>query len=165
MIYAYDYNGETVSVSVERGADGTITARVGDETFTLRASPAANGGLLLDFGDRRLVAHTANAGDDRYVHINGATYALATAESTKARRRSTAGDGDLSAQMPGQVIDVLVDAGDTVAAGQTLVILEAMKMEIRVNAPTDGVVERVLVSKGDVVERGQSLVIVATPSD
>jgi biotin carboxyl carrier protein len=60
--------------------------------------------------------------------------------------------------MPGQVVDVLVAEGETVTRGQTLVILEAMKMEIRAAAPADGRVKRLLVGKGDVVERGQHLV-------
>jgi biotin carboxyl carrier protein len=56
------------------------------------------------------------------------------------------------------VREVLVAEGDTVQRGQTLVILEAMKMEIRVAAPGDGQVRRLLVRQGDVVERGQRLV-------
>ncbi|NOG48992.1 MAG: acetyl-CoA carboxylase biotin carboxyl carrier protein subunit [Chloroflexi bacterium] len=57
--------------------------------------------------------------------------------------------------MPGQVVDVLVKAGQTVTAGQPLIVLEAMKMEIRIGAPTDGIVREVLVKKGDVVDRDQ----------
>jgi biotin carboxyl carrier protein len=66
--------------------------------------------------------------------------------------------GDLTAQMPGQVVETLVSDGESVASGQTLVILEAMKMEIRIAAPADGVVKKVLVSQGDIVDRGQPLV-------
>jgi methylmalonyl-CoA carboxyltransferase 1.3S subunit len=51
-----------------------------------------------------------------------------------------------------------VSEGDTVERGQTLVILEAMKMELRVTAPEAGRVKRLLVQMGDVVERGQALV-------
>ncbi|MBC7812830.1 MAG: acetyl-CoA carboxylase biotin carboxyl carrier protein subunit, partial [Burkholderiales bacterium] len=78
------------------------------------------------------------------------------AARSRPRGRSSAG-GDLTAQMPGLVREVLVSEGDTVERGQTLLILEAMKMEIRVSAPTDGVVKRLLVAVGDVVERGQRL--------
>ncbi|MCB9457792.1 MAG: biotin/lipoyl-binding protein [Anaerolineaceae bacterium] len=63
--------------------------------------------------------------------------------------------------MPGQVVNVLVAVGDSVTRGQTLVVLEAMKMEIRVAAPGDGTVRRLLVAQGDVVERGQLLLEVA----
>ena len=60
--------------------------------------------------------------------------------------------------MPGRVLDVLVAAGDSVQKGDTLVLLEAMKMELRIQAPADGQIARVLCTAGQVVERGQLLV-------
>jgi len=60
--------------------------------------------------------------------------------------------------MPGVVRRVLAGAGDRVERGQVLLILEAMKMEIRVAAPHAGAVEKVLVHEGDTVGRGQALV-------
>jgi biotin carboxyl carrier protein len=59
--------------------------------------------------------------------------------------------------MPGQVVNVLVSEGDSVERGQTLLVLEAMKMEIRVAAPAAGRVKRLLTEKGQIVERGQRL--------
>ena len=56
---------------------------------------------------------------------------------------------------------VLVKEGDKVKAGQTLLILEAMKMENEILAPHDGTVAQVVVSKGSVVETGSPLVILA----
>ena len=72
--------------------------------------------------------------------------------------------GDLTASMPGQVIDVLVAEGDPVEKGQTLILLEAMKMEMRMKAPYNGTVRRVLCKIGDAVERGQLLVEVEEDS-
>jgi biotin carboxyl carrier protein len=60
--------------------------------------------------------------------------------------------------MPGVVRRVLVAAGDEVSRGQVLILLEAMKMEIRVTAPHAGRVERVSVVEGQPVDRGQTLV-------
>jgi biotin carboxyl carrier protein len=60
--------------------------------------------------------------------------------------------------MPGLVRGVLVKAGDSVERGQALVLLEAMKMEIRVSAPHAGKVAKVLVSPGETVDRGQRLI-------
>jgi biotin carboxyl carrier protein len=59
--------------------------------------------------------------------------------------------------MPGKVLDVRVGVGDTVSAGQVLLILEAMKMEHRITAPTDGTVTAVSVAAGDQLERGAAL--------
>jgi pyruvate carboxylase subunit B len=68
------------------------------------------------------------------------------------------GGGSLRAPMPGLVVRVLVEAGQTVAAGQPLLVLEAMKMENELRAPAAGVVQGVGVKAGQAVEKGQVLV-------
>jgi biotin carboxyl carrier protein len=60
--------------------------------------------------------------------------------------------------MPGQVRAVNVAEGESVTKGQTLLVLEAMKMEIRVSAPRDGVVGKLLVQQGQTVDREQVLI-------
>jgi len=65
--------------------------------------------------------------------------------------------GSLAAPMPGTVLRVLVSPGDRVAAGQTLVLLEAMKMELAVAAPGDGTVAAVHVEAGQLVQAGAAL--------
>ena len=60
----------------------------------------------------------------------------------------------LTAPMPGRVIAVRAAPGESVRAGQPVVVIEAMKMEHGVAAPIDGTVERVTVREGDQVERG-----------
>jgi len=69
------------------------------------------------------------------------------------------GEGGFRAPMPGVVLEVSCAAGDRVEAGQTLVVLEAMKMEHRVTAPSAGRVEGVLVVTGQQVENGALLVV------
>jgi propionyl-CoA carboxylase alpha chain len=68
--------------------------------------------------------------------------------------------GSLTAPMPGAVVRVLVEPGNAVTAGQTLVVLEAMKMEHSVAAPADGTVAEVRVQPGQQVEAGAVLVVV-----
>jgi biotin carboxyl carrier protein len=60
--------------------------------------------------------------------------------------------------MHGQVVKILVSEGDSVTHSQPLMLLEAMKMEIRITAPRDGRVARILCSAGQIVERGQTLI-------
>lgn len=61
--------------------------------------------------------------------------------------------------LPGTIVDVLVSKGDVVKKGQTLVILEAMKMENHIESEVDGVVMEVSVNKGDTVLEGEKIVV------
>lgn len=81
------------------------------------------------------------------------------ARHTPAPRRPPAGPaGDLSAPMPGTVLSVSARAGDQVSRGDTLLVLEAMKMENALHSPRDGVVAEVLVEPGQQVRYGDLLV-------
>jgi acetyl/propionyl-CoA carboxylase alpha subunit len=71
---------------------------------------------------------------------------------------SSARVGDLKAPMPGLVVDVPVKEGDQVKKGETLVILEAMKMENALKATVDATVKKVAVSKGKVVDKNEVLI-------
>jgi propionyl-CoA carboxylase alpha chain len=73
--------------------------------------------------------------------------------------------GGLVAPMPGKVIDVRVEVGDRVEAGQTLVLLEAMKMEHPMQAPTAGIVTEVRVATGEQVENGALLLTLESETD
>jgi acetyl/propionyl-CoA carboxylase alpha subunit len=79
-------------------------------------------------------------------------------QAKRASASRAGGNETLEAAMPGLVRGVLVKEGDTVERGQALVLLEAMKMEIRVAAPHEGRVVKVLVAAGETVDRGQRLI-------
>lgn len=74
------------------------------------------------------------------------------------KRKQASAPGDVSTTMPGNIVDVLVKEGDTVKAGQAVLITEAMKMETEVQAPIAGKVKAVHVAKGDRVNPGEVLV-------
>ncbi len=67
----------------------------------------------------------------------------------------------VNAPMPGNILRIDVKEGDKVKAGQTLLILEAMKMENEIAAPKDGTVVQIATSKGAVVETGTPLIVLA----
>jgi biotin carboxyl carrier protein len=75
----------------------------------------------------------------------------------EASGSAAASEGDLAAIMPGLIIKVLVKEGDSVSAGDVIVILEAMKMENEICTPMDGTVSEIAVKAGDVVEQNQIL--------
>ncbi len=77
------------------------------------------------------------------------------------KRKSASAPGDVSTTMPGNIVDVLVKEGDSVKAGQAVLITEAMKMETEVQAPIAGTVKAIHVAKGDRVNPGEVLIEIA----
>ncbi|GAB4501387.1 MAG: methylcrotonyl-CoA carboxylase subunit alpha [Anaerolineales bacterium] len=90
-----------------------------------------------------------------WVSWQGITWALENQFSSAAGDTSS---GDLRAPMPGAIRAVLIQPGENVQKGQTLLLLEAMKMELKICAPFAGQVESLSAALGQSVERGQSLV-------
>lgn len=161
MQFQYDYNDTTHTINLTQVDDNRFKATIGDRKILFSAVQQTDGAWLLSIGNRRVLAYVAGDGDLRYVYVDGNTVTLSAVDERRKRRGMGGASGDLTAQMPGQVVEVLVNDGDEVTSGQTLVVLEAMKMEIRVTAPTDGTVHGIFVNQGDVVERGQKLIEIA----
>jgi len=99
----------------------------------------------------------AGAPDNRWVWVDGVVARLdPPASSTRSRGRASS--QDLAAPMPATVVRVLVEAGAQVSRGDTLIVLEAMKMELPVRAPRDGVVQAVHCRQGELVQPGVNLI-------
>lgn len=158
MEFRYLFDDELITVRVEKsGAGHTVT--VGDQTFAVEAAMARPGGLWLTVDGVRHVLFVAADGARRWVAFDAQPFVLSVPlRAPRAVRDGAGGHESLTAQMPGVVRKIFVSAGDRVERGQVLVLMEAMKMEMRVSAPHVGVVEKVLVSEGQAVERGQILV-------
>ncbi len=132
---------------------------IGDKTISVEILRSENGRLDLLLDGQRVTAYVSSDGAKRWVTVGGQTFALT--KSTAGTRRAQHGhhaQNELTAPMPGQVRAVNVTEGESVTKGQTLLVLEAMKMEIRVAAPRDGVVGKLFVQQGQTVEREQVLV-------
>jgi 3-methylcrotonyl-CoA carboxylase alpha subunit len=157
MQYSYEYQGEHHSIQLEKQADGSYLAKIGEQQYKVHASQMPDGAWLIHVDGERFLVHSASAKEMRYLHIEGVQYQLEKSAGRKRRGSAGGAAGDLKAEMPGQVIDVRIQQGETVQAGQVLLVLEAMKMEIRITAPYAGTVAKLMVKKGELVERGQVL--------
>ena len=127
---------------------------------TLYRTEATNDGAVrIDDGNPVAPAPRARAvvsGDARWVFLDGETYEF---HVVRGSRRKTAGHAaSLAAPMPATVLRLNVAAGDRVRRGDTLVVLEAMKMELPVRAPSDALVEAVHCREGEIVQPGVSLI-------
>jgi biotin carboxyl carrier protein len=160
MEYRYQAGNRSAIVRAEREQDGWRVSIDGRPSQFVRVIHAITGSLDLDIDGNRCRVHIAMSGDKRFVALGPETFELKRLEripSRQQRHESGTAGGSLEAAMPGQVVTVTVHEGDEVTRGQTLVVLEAMKMELRVIAPQAGTVRRIHVQPGQVVERGQIL--------
>ena len=159
--------------------DRSLTVRYGarrDGRFVLGGADDPDGGsarvhrwtptsIDAEVNGRRATARVTRDGDRLYVQAPGGTVAFDVVPRFVAPGAAAATAGSLVAPMPGIVLDVRCAPGDMVDARQTLVVLEAMKMEHHVRAPAEGVVAEVCVAKGQHVENGAVLLILEPIGD
>ena len=160
MNFSFDYNSEIISIELTPTGN-SYRATIGEETVDVEVLQTEGGKLDLLIDGKRVTAYVSSDNARRWMTINGQTFVLT--KSSGARTRGRTGQhalGELTAPMPGQVRAVNVSEGEAVTKGQTLLVLEAMKMEIRIHAPQDGIVEKLFVKQGQTVEREQILLSV-----
>jgi 3-methylcrotonyl-CoA carboxylase alpha subunit len=132
-------------------------ASMDEKKVSIQILRAENGRMDLLIDGERVTAHVSSDMAKRWVTIDGHTSMLTKTSGAKQGVRHDHAGG-LTAPMPGQVRSVAVGVGDAVKKGQTLAVIEAMKMEIRIQALKDGIVKTVYVKQGQTVEREQILI-------
>jgi biotin carboxyl carrier protein len=138
-------NGRPVRAHLDEAGGGAYTLRIGHEVHTVVARRGAERGAFdISLGGHRFGLEALDARSRAIRAISGA--------GGKA-----AGPAHLMAPMPGLIVRINVQAGDTVQPGQGLVVMEAMKMENELRAVAAGTVKRVAVTAGSAVEKGALL--------
>ena len=138
--------------------DGRV--RVDDRTFTVDSIEP--GVYVVDDGTRRRTVAVAGPADDRWVSIDGQVYRIEIAAEGRSRKKTRGGGPDsLMAPMPATVVKLLVTPGAEVAEGDTLIVLEAMKMELAIRAPRAGTVSAIRCAAGELVQPGVPLLEMA----
>lgn len=109
---------------------------------------------------RAHIVYVAGPSDDRWAFWNGQVFHAAFVTAAEPARRRTGADApqSLAAPMPATVLKVLVAPGAAVRKGETVVILEAMKMELPVRAPADATVKAVHCQDGQLVQADAILI-------
>ena len=123
--------------------------------IAVTVTPLGEGMYRVTEGSRTWTVAVAGPPENRWVWIDGQVAKIDLPARTRGRGRTAR--HDLSSPMPATVVRVLVDVGATVARGDTLVMLEAMKMELPIRAPVDGHVRAVHCTAGDLVQPGVNL--------
>ena len=121
------------------------------------------GRYLVETDQVRQLAHAVVIGTQTWVHLDGATFVLDDRPVISRARVSGSTEAELAAPMPATVIAVAITPGQRVSSGEILVRLEAMKMELPIIAPRDGVIRAVACRVGDLVQPGIPLVTFEAP--
>ena len=154
-------DGADLPVEVERYGSG-YRVKLGEKSIIVDVVETGRfiRSLRLEDGTQFAFAHHRE-GTMHHVSLSGATVSVEIVDPMALRRKDTddqAGSGGvLKALMPGRVTKLLVKTGDVVRRGQSLLILEAMKMENDIQSPVDGLVDEIFINAGDTVEAGGQL--------
>ncbi|HQR10012.1 MAG TPA: acetyl/propionyl/methylcrotonyl-CoA carboxylase subunit alpha [Casimicrobiaceae bacterium] len=146
-------HGVRVQPLDEHDARIVLPTRIVDVHFGER-----DGRLVLEFDDDALAATVIADGDERHVFAGGVRRRLTFVDPLAHAGEVETHGGHLTAPMSGAIVAVMVKAGDKVARGAPLIVLEAMKMEHTIVAPADGIVASVNFAVGERVAEGADLV-------
>jgi len=154
--HIYRTGSRQVAIAVERSGPGRYTVTVDGHRHVVEAALRGPSTLQLVVDGRQHTAWIVRIGDAEHVAVDGEVHVLRpeVAGSAAAGDHSTLAPPQIVAPMPGKVLHVLVTAGAQVAAGDGLLILEAMKMEHRIIAEAAATVRAVHVSDGQMVDGG-----------
>jgi biotin carboxyl carrier protein len=163
MKLVVEHRGRAEEVVVER-RESSWLVRVGDTDYRVDTAPVGATARSLRVDGGQYEVEVAHRGDGRYEVSRGGwveelrvqdplAYLASRAHGEIAEHSSLT----VNAYMPGRVAAILVEEGATVAAGDGVLVLEAMKMENEIQAERDGVIGRIVVTLGQAVEGGDPL--------
>ena len=125
-----------------------------DPGAPVTVTPLGAGRFLVERDGRHASPMRVRAAGATWVFLDGEVTVVAAASASRGRAIGTDDEGSLSAPMPATVIAVAVQPGQRVAAGDVLIRLEAMKMELPVRAPRDATVIAIKCREGELVQAG-----------
>jgi glutaconyl-CoA/methylmalonyl-CoA decarboxylase subunit gamma len=167
-VYQVTLGERRLRVSLRRDGE-RLLVRVGDGAEQPVELGSVRGALrAVGLGERRVEVMASRVDEEAVsLAIGGLEYGAEVVDEARARLASVAGGRaagharrELKAPMPGLLVRVLCQVGDSIEAGQPLAVLQAMKMENELSLPRGGTVTSVLGQDGTTVEQGQVLVVV-----
>lgn len=165
MAYSAELNHQTHRIEVHPSGDSSFTVDIDGVPRTVDSRRIGSNTYSLLIDGRSVVAEVAADGDQFTVTIAGEVFRLSLVD--ERRRRVTLGEPEeekgrreVRSLMPGKVVEILVEVGDTVVRDQPLLIMEAMKMQNELASEVQGVVREVHIGTGTAVDSGAALVVI-----
>ena len=152
---SFQVNSKEVSIEYKSNRDGSFKV---DPGINARVIKWSKFGIDIEIGNRRFFSRVTKKDEKLVVHGPWGDILLVILPRFKAIGQEVK-DGGLIAPMPGKVIDLKVKLGSKIKKGDTLVVLEAMKMEHTVKAIENGVIDELFIKHNDQVENGALLMV------
>jgi len=154
--FEFEFHGAAQSATLNYLRDGSLHLQVGEASGVLTIVRDGQGIDLLFAGQRRRVQVYCR-GEVAHVFMAAGATQITVIDALAHAGEANVEGGRLTAPMPGKVVSFAVRMGDKVVRGQVLAVMEAMKMEHTIAAPSDGVVTELLYAPGDQVAEGAEL--------
>ena len=132
--YRITVNDKTYTVNVGRIEDDSVEVKLGERSYTVGIETPGGKSMKTPRLSRSNAVPDASSSPDRTTPPGGVS-----------------GSGEIPAPLPGAILKVLVSQGDQVTEGQTVAVMEAMKMENEIEAPIAGKVTKIAVKEGDTI--------------
>jgi 3-methylcrotonyl-CoA carboxylase alpha subunit len=161
-----EFQGQSVTAALTYLNDGALHLKVGDVQGALTFVRQFASAVMVDFAGQRFDAHVYEVSTLKGIEVQIFTMQgaakITVADLFLQQADNSAAAGRLTAPMPGKIVSFAVNSGDVVKAGQTLAVMEAMKMEHTIAAPKDGTVAELFYAPGDQVAEGAELLTLST---
>jgi len=161
------YQGEIHIVNIETGSEDHLKAEsfaaiIGEKKYEIDSAKISTNCLSLAFDKKHRIIYAVENDEKIYIHLDGRVIEL---EKTGNDLKKFTADGldygakdQIATPMPGKVVKILVNEGDKIELGQSLVIVESMKMENEIKSPTNGTVISIHFKDGDLVKPNQPII-------
>ena len=162
MEYEFKVEDKVYSLKVEF-KDGNYKIELDGKNYDINAESISSNTISFLVDGKTLTAYLAGSDGKVYVSINGEEFCIEKPDEKS--KKDFAGEyahigekGFVSTPMPGKIVKIMVKVGDEVRKNQTLVIVEAMKMENEIKSPTVAKIKKINFKEGDIVDTGQPIV-------
>jgi 3-methylcrotonyl-CoA carboxylase alpha subunit len=157
MFINYEHENHVYNVSVER-REKYFFVTYDNTEYRVEAEEIKPGHLKIKLGDRILKSVITEGENEKYVFVEGDVFYVKNVELTGAKKTKKKEEGSLNSPISGKVVKLEVKIGNKVNKGDVLMVIEAMKMEYLIRAPSNGKITKINFKENDQIEIGQTTV-------
>lgn len=162
-VYTFRFQGRIFKIEVEED-DNQIKVEIDGKAVPVEFQKIEENLYSILFEGKSITLGVINKGNNTQIFLNGDLYQLESI-SERDQRKSThtvSGMQEIKSPMPSRIVKILKGEGDEVEVDESVIVIEAMKMESELKSPVKGNIKDIFVKEGDAVEAGTVLLVVSS---